>query len=521
MKKIFLHLLVASTFLFPTYAFASVDFTLQEDIASTEKVFTVNVNTQTDVLEELDFSIQYTDGVEITNVKDNSSTCSTLRSVSQNNVLNIVCTFDTPQSVNGVVASVSFDNLTENYSFTLLDDSSLKIGSLVLGEVTNIGNEVLAETDEFTTTTTDDTTLETTVDTTTEVVAETIAETTETVTEAKTITDYLPWILLGGAGILLISIIAIIFSGKKEKDAKTEDTITPEVKPEETTTTETVTTPTMDNAAVNPPTDIDNISNSLYTPQLNTEAVKEETPVQEATPVASAETQMSDLEALKTETPINTEETPALNTESTPQNDFSSFNMNTPVDQPLSQETTMPETPISETPVQTDDIQQSNVPDMSSFDTVPQVVEDNTPTTPGFDIPTTQPAETTMPSFDNPIPATQPMDMNTTQDNFNTTAPVNNVVESPAPVTPPMDNAMPTFDNTPPPQVDTVATPPQDNLSSFNMSTPTTETPTTPMPNLEESTPTQQPSTTIPTDYLSTDTQSNDTDTLPPTPPLM
>ena len=212
MKKIFLHLLVASIFFFPTYAFASVDFTLQEDTTNTEKVVTVNVNTQAEVIEELDFSIQYTDGVEITNVKDNNSTCSTLRSVSQNNILNIVCTFDTPQSVNSVVATVSFENLNESYSFTLLDDNSLKIGSLSLGNVTNIENNVLAETDEITTATTEDTTLETTADTT----AKVVAEKTEIETEAKTITDYLPWILLGGAGILLISIIAIIFSGKKE-----------------------------------------------------------------------------------------------------------------------------------------------------------------------------------------------------------------------------------------------------------------------------------------------------------------
>ena len=140
-------------FVLPTQVLANVNFTLDEDSLVTENSFTVTVDTQTDKLDTLDFSIAYTDGIEITSVKDNSAICSTLRSTSQNNVLNIVCTLSEATSINGVVATVTFDKTVSQYSFSLLDNGSLNIGELSLGEIVNIDNEVLAETDDTTTTT--------------------------------------------------------------------------------------------------------------------------------------------------------------------------------------------------------------------------------------------------------------------------------------------------------------------------------------------------------------------------------
>jgi len=115
---------------------------------------------------------------------------------------------------------------------------------------------------------------------------------------------YLPYILIGGAVILLISIVGILLSKKKEK---IEEISIPSVVP----TTETVTPvePMPDTTMPAPAVNMDNISTNLYTPAVSAPTIQETieaNPLTEEQPIvqpefaqttvpASEQTQSSDL----------------------------------------------------------------------------------------------------------------------------------------------------------------------------------------------------------------------------------
>lgn len=98
---------------------------------------------------------------------------------------------------------------------------------------------------------------------------------------------YLPYILIGGAVILLISIVGILLSKKKEK---TEEVSIPSVVP----TTETVTPvePMPDIAMPAPAVNMDNISTNLYTPAVSAPTIQETieaNPLTEEQPIVQPE----------------------------------------------------------------------------------------------------------------------------------------------------------------------------------------------------------------------------------------
>jgi hypothetical protein len=486
MKKTLLPIIASLMLAIPLQAFASVNFTLEEDTMSTSKSFTVSVDTETDLLETLDFTIEYAEGVDITSVKDHSGVCSTLRSVSQENKLNIVCTLSEATSLNGVVATVTFDAPNSQYNFTILEDESMDLGTLELGEVENIEHEVLAETDDTVTTTTtstdgtsttEETTTPTTTDSTsptdTTTIGTTESSTSSTENLSSTITDYLPWILLAGAAILLISILAIVFSGKKDKSENKEENPTKSIsdtlnlKPEQETETkvkekkEEVPSPSEKAMTDNPPTDIENISDSLYTPQLNKAAIEEK----KANP-APVEMQVQE----------------------------------TPTEQPVVEEAPVQETPV-EQPVTPTPIEASTPP----VETTP-VTELTTPATPVSEpMPVTPeaPTQPSMPPVSGPVANlqgdNQPKDEQADLAALNSAAPVSN----PAPVNPsPMQ---------------------ENNLSSFNTTEPAPPTavsepvPAVAMPTTPEA-PKPEPQSGAPMDYLNPQPATPDTPVQPVTP---
>lgn len=114
------------------------------------------------------------------------------------------------------------------------------------------------------------------------------------------VSDYLPYILIGGAVILLISIIGILLGKKKEKDTSSAPVemaqpITPQP-------TEEVKAPIMEDTNEAAPTvNMDTISNNLYSP--TPEATPERPPIQETLgatpqPVPEDSNQSSDLQAI-------------------------------------------------------------------------------------------------------------------------------------------------------------------------------------------------------------------------------
>jgi hypothetical protein len=135
-------------------------------------------------------------------------------------------------ALDGILASISFTSTEEEYTFQVSeDDESLDIGNLTLGDVTDIISIGQAQ-EEVTTEPSDDSTIE---ENQTEEAAPVVDDTLITAQEGMpieqeegnflkdfsldNITEYLPYILIGGSVILLISIIAILLGKKKDPKA--------------------------------------------------------------------------------------------------------------------------------------------------------------------------------------------------------------------------------------------------------------------------------------------------------------
>ena len=208
MKKLLYSILVFSfVLLLPYKVFADVDLSLKDSSSTTQKEISLSVDTNTDTLTSLAISIQASSEVTITSIEQGDSTsCKNFNSSNSNNVISVTCQMDTAQAVSGNIANIFFTSTDETYKFTILQDSTLDIGQLTLGSVVDVDNTTKV-TDTATTTTTQ-TTATGTSDTTT-----------------KTIMNYLPYILIGGAVILLASIVGLLLSGRKKKDENNTSTI--------------------------------------------------------------------------------------------------------------------------------------------------------------------------------------------------------------------------------------------------------------------------------------------------------
>lgn len=206
MKKLFVLPLLVSFLALPFMVFASVDITLEDKSTTEQKSVSILVDTGTDTLESIGFKVTASTDVTISQVIDQNSTCEEFTYTNESNVITIACTLDTAKVINGYVGTIIFTSTGDDYTFTVSKTDGLELGTLTLGTVTNI------EAEEVDTTTTPTTTTPTT---------------TTTTSTANTITKYLPYILIGGAVILLFSVVGIIVSKKKEPKVETE-TMTPE-----------------------------------------------------------------------------------------------------------------------------------------------------------------------------------------------------------------------------------------------------------------------------------------------------
>ena len=363
MKKLFVYFFLFAFAFLPFKALAAVDITLTDNSTTTEKSVDILVNTGTDTIEEIAFQIQASEGVTISSLSDESTVCSTFAYTNVSNLLTVTCTLTEAAALNGNVATILFASTSTDYAFTVSQTTGLELGTLTLGTVTDVTN--VAEE----------------VTTAAPVVTTTETETTKSFQDI--LTDYLPYILIGGATILLISILGILLS--KKKDGKPEEVVTQV----EETKEETPAVPE------SRPTDIDNISANLYTPQIKEETIQEkldEQPVQlQSTEAPSAATESNDLADLmaKDSSPVVEEvptpdfnampvETPApMVEETTPTPDFNAIPVETPA--PMVEETTP--------------VMPSNLPDMQQMvnngAVAPEV--DTTPTEEPQSVPPVQP----------------------------------------------------------------------------------------------------------------------------------
>ena len=218
MKKLFSILVASAILMFPFATYAAVNITLRE--ADTGSV-AIGIDTETDTLESVVLPISYSEGVEITDVTEGDVTCSELsyeESQDTPNTLIVICTLDSATALDGVLGNITYNSTGDTpATFEVAESDELDLGTLTLGQTVSFEQTSTGSTAEDVTTTGDE--LPTTeTPTTEEDLMVTTGETAETATNGNllsSITEYLPYILIAGSVILLISIVVILL-GKKD-----------------------------------------------------------------------------------------------------------------------------------------------------------------------------------------------------------------------------------------------------------------------------------------------------------------
>jgi hypothetical protein len=222
MKKIYSLLVAFIVFMFPFATYAAVNITLREGEAGN---VAIEIDTETDTLESITLPVSYSEGVEITDVTDGDVTCSELSYTESQGTVNtilVTCKLDSATALDGVLANIAFTSTGDTpATFEVVESDDLDLGTLTLGETVSFEQTNTVPTTEEMTTTGEDT-QPTTTETPTVggdpmVTTEQPTTTTET-SLLDSITEYLPYILIAGSVILLISIVVLLL--RKDKGPK-------------------------------------------------------------------------------------------------------------------------------------------------------------------------------------------------------------------------------------------------------------------------------------------------------------
>lgn len=194
-------------------SFASIslaaEIKLQDTSSSSEKSIAVSINTKGELTENVKIVIENSSDVTITDIVESDISCSTFSYVPGTSNSEIICTLPSKQAVQGLIAKILFTATSEDYEFTIVKESS-KVGDLTIENVTNVGEKLSTTTNDTTTMEESSPTPSTTTETSTTATSRTTAK------ETKDIMTYIPYILLGVAGIFLISIIVLLLTKKKD-----------------------------------------------------------------------------------------------------------------------------------------------------------------------------------------------------------------------------------------------------------------------------------------------------------------
>lgn len=301
MKKLFALFIASGIFMFPLAAYAAVNITLRE--ADTGSV-AIDIDTETDTLESISLPISYSEGVEITDVTEGDVTCSELvytESQDNPNTIVITCTLDSATALDGIIANISFTSTGDTpVTFEVVESDELDLGTLTLGQAVNLEQTSADTITDDVTTTGEDLPTTTETPTTNEDLMVTAEEPTTT-TEGSllnSITEYLPYILIAGSVILLISIVVILLGknkGPKEpkvkKDKKGEQKEMPPVMGEEQQSERSLKDMVNNPESAPTPTPM-----SQNAPQQQAQPTY--TPPQQSTPIISSASQEEDLQEI-------------------------------------------------------------------------------------------------------------------------------------------------------------------------------------------------------------------------------
>lgn len=242
MKYRFLFVALVLLLISPVLVLAA-DINLTEGSGEEGKIVEVTVDTKAEPTNSLKVVIQISENINVSKVVRGDYPCGTFSSTQNGSKIEITCTTKDEALISSSIAKINFTSASDDYSLTILEDES-QIGQLTIENTVSIGQgEVRAETDSTFDTDTNldiDTTEEMDTSTSTDTNTEgtdktTFQETTPTTTPAanttkeKKFTDYLPYVLLSIAGVLLVSIIILLVTKGKKEDAITADPSTAHV----------------------------------------------------------------------------------------------------------------------------------------------------------------------------------------------------------------------------------------------------------------------------------------------------
>lgn len=194
-------------------AFAA-EVKLEDTSTVSDKLISLSVDTKEETTDTIKIVLKASEGVDISDVQEGALGCSTFSSVPNKNIVEIICTFSLPKTVSGKLADIKFTTASESYDFTV-DETQSEIGKLKIDNVVNIGDMQIEQSQTTNNSDTSETTEETT--TSKETTETTPKTTSQTVAKKQNgFMDFLPYILLGAAGIFLISIIVLLITKKKD-----------------------------------------------------------------------------------------------------------------------------------------------------------------------------------------------------------------------------------------------------------------------------------------------------------------
>ncbi len=226
MKKLHIFLTVLFSFLLPLSVMAAVDITMNDTSTNDDYTVSISIDTEGDTLDSIVLPIQFSEEVTISEVSTGTVICNNFDSSEDGNILTITCELDSPSSLNGILATIDFTSTSDEYSFKVLENNpDFDIGDLDLGIVTNIGSDDIIPM-PISDVMMDD---EDTVVPFEEDMGDSpfvISNETDSIEEKGGFMDFLPYILIGGSVVLLISIVAILLS-KKGPSKKSKGTDTP------------------------------------------------------------------------------------------------------------------------------------------------------------------------------------------------------------------------------------------------------------------------------------------------------
>jgi len=200
----------------PAFIFAA-DINLTDSTDEGQKATSIQVDTKEETANAIKVAVEVSSDVLVSAVTEGDYACDTFSSTQNGSVVEVTCTTREMNIVNASIAKIFYTSESASSSFAVLADRS-QIGELEIVNTVGIGSPIQQDTSDIMPLNEVEDISEEVGDT--ETLAEETTTTTSapTETEKKTLPTYLPYVLVGLATILLVSIIILLFTKEKKEN---------------------------------------------------------------------------------------------------------------------------------------------------------------------------------------------------------------------------------------------------------------------------------------------------------------